>query len=144
MKKRALAVVMTAAMLAASLAGCGNASETPGAQEAQTQTGSSGEGGKRVLTFNTNSWAAPQNVEGLQELFDQWEEENNAELEMDPQKREDGAYKRSAHTAWNFPERLAGCGYGPGYINICNNLDRGAVYVYAGDGRLAEDTAGVI
>lgn len=37
---------------------------------------------KRVLTFNTNSWAAPQNVPGLQELFDQWEEENNAELEI--------------------------------------------------------------
>lgn len=84
MKKRAVAVVMVAAMLASSLVGCGNTSETPETQETQTQTksDSSGEGGKRVLTFNTNSWAAPQNVPGLQELFDQWEEENNAELEI--------------------------------------------------------------
>ncbi len=39
-------------------------------------------GEQRVLTFNTNSWAAPQNVPGLAEAFAKWEKENNAKLEI--------------------------------------------------------------
>ena len=75
-KKRMIAVMLTAAMAATMFTGC--KTKAPESESTESKTDS----GKKVLTFNTNSWAAPQNVPGLQELFDQWEEENNAELEI--------------------------------------------------------------
>lgn len=36
----------------------------------------------KVLKFNTNSFAAPQNVPGLAAVFEKWEKENNAKLEI--------------------------------------------------------------
>ena len=75
-KKRMIAVLLTAAMAATMFTGC----KTKAPESESTE--SKADSGKKVLTFNTNSWAAPQNVPGLQELFDQWEEENNAELEI--------------------------------------------------------------
>lgn len=92
MKKRVIAVFLVVAMGVAMLAGCGT--KAPDSQGGSGDQGTTEDGGstgqeegssggeKRVLTFNTNSWAAPQNVPGLQELFDQWEEENNAKLEI--------------------------------------------------------------
>lgn len=76
--KRLTAVLMIAAMSATLFAGC----QTKAPQGSSDNGGGETKDGKRVLTFSTNSWAAPQNVPGLQELFDQWEEENNAELEI--------------------------------------------------------------
>lgn len=75
-KKKIFVVMLTVAMAAVMLSGCKTR-----APETEGGTGAT-DAGKRVLTFNTNSWAAPQNVPGLQELLDKWQDENNTTLEI--------------------------------------------------------------
>ena len=56
-KKRMIAVMLTAAMAATMFTGC--KTKAPESESTESKTDS----GKKVLTFNTNSWAAPQNVQ---------------------------------------------------------------------------------
>jgi len=87
MIKKSIGLFLAVCMMVSLLTSC----QTKAPQDDTTsdkETAQSSEGiaktqdGKRVLTFNTNSFAAPQNVPGLAEAFTKWEEENNAVLEI--------------------------------------------------------------
>lgn len=83
--KKMLSLFLAATLAVALLAGCQTKppqSQAAGSGAASAQPSAGSTGGKRVLTFNTNSFAAPQNVPGLAEAFAKWEQENNAKLEI--------------------------------------------------------------
>lgn len=77
--KKILSILLLVAMVVTTLTACGtNATQS----ENSAATGSETQQQPRVLTFNTNSFASPQNVPGLKEAFEKWEKENNAKLEI--------------------------------------------------------------
>jgi ABC-type glycerol-3-phosphate transport system substrate-binding protein len=96
--KKLLAIILVVVFAAGMLGGCkakteennstgsnsdgSNQTSDNGSSTGSTDTASADQGEKRVLTFNCNSFAAPQNVPGLQEAFDKWEKENNATIEI--------------------------------------------------------------
>ena len=84
--KKKMSILLAVTLVFGLLAGCQTKppqSQAADASQANSQTsGGTTTDGKKVLTFNTNSFAAPQNVPGLAEAFAKWEEENNAKLEI--------------------------------------------------------------
>lgn len=85
--KKVLAVLLGLFMVVGSLTAC--KTKAPQTSNTKSNTTSVEEAGGgtdsstvRVLKFNTNAFAAPSNVPGLKELFEKWEKENNAKLDI--------------------------------------------------------------